>query len=219
MSNEKKKGHSVGLSKVIGLAFITLLVGMAVGTALGIMVIEPALQNLHFGKQGNTNNQNNGQNNNNNPGSTDNDYTGNQQPLNSNPPPSTPTGYYGGNGQFNAAVPVHDGTVSGQINANIDCVIGQDGNNISMSLTFTPTSVSEGLQQAITIGNSVTFNFAGTSSGTQFSGNAQGSVGQATFSLNINGSVDQDELSFTIMSNSDSQLSISTTQTITLHPN
>jgi hypothetical protein len=37
MSEEKpkKKGHSVGLSKVIGVVLVTLLVGMAIGGYLG----------------------------------------------------------------------------------------------------------------------------------------------------------------------------------------
>jgi hypothetical protein len=218
MSEEKKKGHSVGLSKVIGLALVTLLIGMAIGAVIGLTVIEPALQSLHFGDQGNTGDQNNNQNNNNG-NNNNNNNNANQPPINSNPPPSNPTGHYIGDGQFNAAIPAQDGSVSGQITANIDCVVEQDGNNIQLSLTFNPTSVSDSLQQVVTIGNSVSFNFAGTSSGSQFKANAQGSVGQGTFNLNVSGSIDQDSLTFTLTSASDSQLNISTSQGIVLHSN
>jgi hypothetical protein len=216
MGEEKKKGHSVGLSKVIGLALVTLLIGMALGTYLGLAVIEPALQTLHFGDKGNTGDQNNNknynsdQNNNNNGGS--------QPPVNNNPSPSNPTGSYGGSGQFNVVVPSSDAPVSGQITADIFCLVEQNGDSIQISMTFTPTSASDSLQQHISTNKDVTFNFAGTASGSNFNANAQGSAGQATFNININGSIDQNSLTFTVSSASGSQLNISTTQTIVLYP-
>ena len=230
MSEEKtKKGHSVGLSKVVGIALVTLLVGMVLGGFLGLAVIGPELQKLHFGfgnqnDQGNTGDQNN--QNSNNP--NDNNQNGNQggTMINNNPSPSNPTGSYGGNGQFDMTVTSNRQTFSGTISANINCQVEQNGNSIQLSMTTTPTSVSDSLQQAISIGSAKSdsvFNFAGTTSGSQLNANAKGTIGSdnsgMTFDLNLSGTIDQNSLVFTLNSASGSQITMSTPQQITLHPN
>jgi hypothetical protein len=90
-----------------------------------------------------------------------------------------------------------------------------------LNLQITPTNVPNNLQQVVSIGSSVTFNFAGTTSGTQFNANAQGNTGGGgpTFDLTIGGSIAQNQLTFTLTSASDSQITISTPQQITLYPN
>ena len=225
----KKKGHSVSLSKVIGIVLVTLLLGMALGGFLGLTVIGPELQKLHFGfgnqnDQGNTGDQNN--QNSNNP--NDNNQNGNQggTVINNNPLPSNPTGSYGGSGQFDMTFTSNGQTFSGTISANINCQVEQNGNSIQLSLTITPTSVSDSLQQAISIGsakNDRVFNFAGTTSGTQLNANAKGTSGSGnsgmTFDLNLSGTIDQNSLVFTLNSASDSQITMSTPQQMTLHPN
>lgn len=230
MSEEKtKKGHSVGLSKVVGIALVTLLVGMVLGGFLGLAVIGPELQKLHFGfgnqnDQGNTGDQNN--QNSNNP--NDNNQNGNQggTMINNNPSPSNPTGSYGGNGQFDMTFTSNGQTFSGTISANINCQVEQNGNSIQLSMTITPTSVSDSLQQAISIGSAKSdsvFNFAGTTSGSQLNANAKGTIGSdnsgMTFDLNLSGTIDQNSLVFTLNSASGSQITMSTPQQITLHPN
>ena len=230
MSEEKtKKGHSVGLSKVVSIALVTLLVGMVLGGFLGLAVIGPELQKLHFGfgnqnDRGNTGDQNN--QNSNNP--NDNNQNGNQggTMINNNPPPSNPTGSYGGNGQFDITLTSNGQTFSGTISANINCQVEQNGNSIQLSVTMTITSVSESLQQAIStgkMGSDRGFNFAGTTSGTQLNANAKGTIGSdnsgMTFDLNLSGTIDQNSLAFTLNSASDSQITMSTSQQIVLHPN
>ena len=230
MSEEKtKKGHSVGLSKVVSIALVTLLVGMVLGGFLGLAVIGPELQKLHFGfgnqnDRGNTGDQNN--QNSNNP--NDNNQNGNQggTMINNNPPPSNPTGSYGGNGQFDITLTSNGQTFSGTISANINCQVEQNGNSIQLSMTITPTSVSDSLQQAISIGSAESdrvFNFAGTTSGSQLNANAKGTIGSdnsgMTFDLNLSGTIDQNSLVFTLNSASGSQITMSTPQQITLHPN
>jgi hypothetical protein len=230
MSEEKtKKGHSVGLSKVVGIALVTLLVGMVLGGFLGLAVIGPELQKLHFGfgnqnDQGNTGDQNN--QNSNNP--NDNNQNGNQGGtiINNNPLPSNPTGSYGGNGQFDITLTSNGQTFSGTISTNINCQVEQNGNSIQLSMTITPTSVSDSLQQAISIGSAESdrvFNFAGTTSGSQLNANAKGRIGSdnsgMTFDLNLSGTIDQNSLVFTLNSASGSQITMSTPQQITLHPN
>jgi hypothetical protein len=243
----KKKGHSVSLGKVISIALVMLLVGLAVGGILGVTVIQPELQKLHigFGNQGdqNTGDQNNNNNNGNqnsapttnSPNNNDNNYNNNptssdtnnnnqnnnqNQMANNNAPISNPTGNYGGSGQFNIITTQNGNTYSGTISANINCPVQQNGNTISLNLQVTPTNVPNSLQQVVSIGNSVTFNFAGTTSGTQFNANAQGNTGGngPTFDLNISGSIEQNQLIFTLTSASDSQITISTPQQITLYP-
>ena len=86
MSEEKpkKKGHSVSLGKVISIALVMLLVGLAVGGILGVAVIQPELQKLHIGF-GNQGDQNTGdQNNNNNNGNQNNAPTSNTPNNNNN---------------------------------------------------------------------------------------------------------------------------------------
>jgi len=224
----KKKRHSVSLSKVIGIVLVTLLVGMALGGFLGLTVIGPELQKLHFGfgnqDQGNTGDQNNQYSNN----PDDNNQNGDQggTMINNNPSPSNPTGSYGGSGQFDMTFTSNGQTFSGTISANINCEVEQNGNSIQLSMAITPTSVSESLQQAISIGSTKSdrvFNFAGTTSGTQLNANAKGTVGSdnsaMTFDLTLSGTIDQNSLVFTLNSASDSQITISTPQQITLHPN
>jgi hypothetical protein len=238
----KKKGHSVGLSKVIGIVLVTLLVGMALGGYLGLAVVGPELQKLglNIGNMGNNGNQNNNNNNNqnsnpnnnNNNGNNNNQNTGdqnnnnnnnqnsNQGPINNNPPPTNMTSSYGGSGQFDITMSQNGNTLSGVITANINCGIQQDGSNIILALSISPTNVPNSLQQAITVGNGVSFNFLGTISNSQFNANAKGTVGggDSSFDLNLSGSMDQNSLTFTLTSASDSQLSVSNQHSITLHP-
>jgi hypothetical protein len=233
MSIEKpaKKGHSVSLGKVIGIALIMLLVGMAVGGVLVATVIAPQLANLfgQHGDQGNTgdqnNNQNNNGNNNQNGYGNNNNNNNDQGPsvANVNPSPSNPTSNYGGDAQVNIGMPNGDGTtVSGTMHANIMCTMAQDGSNVQFSLIMTPTSVSDNLQQMITVGNGVTFNFVGTISGSQISADAQGSTGPqgqtVNFNFHLSGTIDQNTFAFTMNSASGSQITVSTQQ-ITLYSN
>jgi hypothetical protein len=89
MSGEKpkKKGHSVGLGKVIGIVIVALFVGMILGGYLSFFVIAPQLQKMNIQIPGfsNTNNQNtNNQNNNNNNTPTTNNPNNNNGNNNSN---------------------------------------------------------------------------------------------------------------------------------------
>lgn len=243
----KKKEHSVGLSKVIGIVLVTLLVGMALGGYLGLAVVGPELQKLglNIGNLGNTGNQNNnnqnnqnsnptnnnnngnnnnnqntGDQNNNNNNNNNQNSNGNQGATNNNQSPTNVTGSYGGNGQFDITMSQNGNPLSGVISANVICAVQQDGSNIILALTLTPTNVPNSLQQAITVGNGVTFNFLGTVSGSQFNANAQGSVGGGvSFDLNLSGSIDQNSLTFTMTAAADSQVSASNSHSITLYPN
>ena len=99
MSDEKpiKKGHSVGLGKVIGMAIVFLFVGMILGGYLSFAVVAPELQklNIDIGNLGssNNNNQSNSQNNNNNNpnNSNPNNYNSNNQNNNNSPNVNSPT--------------------------------------------------------------------------------------------------------------------------------
>jgi len=110
------------------------------------------------------------------------------------------------------------GQISGTIGATVDCLVEQNGNNIIIAVTITPTSVPNNLNQVM--GTSpVTFNFAGTISGTQINANANGNAGPnggPTFNFNLSGTLTSNAFTFTISSASDSQLSVSTQQQITL---
>jgi hypothetical protein len=75
MSEEKprKKGHSVGLGKVVGITILALFVGMILGGYLSFTVVAPEFEKLHIdfgalqsnnGNGNNSNNNNNDQNNN-----------------------------------------------------------------------------------------------------------------------------------------------------------
>jgi hypothetical protein len=271
----KKKGYSFGLSKVIGLAMVTVLVGMVLVGYLALTVIGPDLQKLRIdiGNQGNTGNQNNNQNNNSNQnGNGKQGITGNQNnngnPSNANPnnsqnangnqvntgnqnnnnqngnanqnnsndknangnqglvnnycsAPSNPTGSYEGTGQFNLAITLYGNLVSGTITANVNCAVEQNGSRIQLALTLMPTSAPQGLQPSISVGNSLTFDFAGTTSNSQYTANAYGSVcgpsgATFTFNFSLSGSISQSSLTLTMTSASDSQISLSTSQPITL---
>jgi hypothetical protein len=209
-STSEKNGRSVGLSKAIALALVMLLVGVVVGVALSVAVIAPIMENQHQNNdQGNTGDQNNGQNGN----------QPNNGIQNNNSPPGTPTGNYAGNGQFSITMTQNGNTASGTIQANINCQVQQNGDSITFSMNVTPTSVSQGLQQAISTGNTVTFNFEGNTSGSQLTASASGSAGDSTnFNMQLSGSIDQNQMVFSIQSAPGSQLSISSGQ-ITLHQN
>ncbi len=242
MGEEKprKKGHSVGLGKVVGIVVLTLFVGMILGGYLSFAVVGPELQkmgvNIGFlsGNSNNDNNQNsnnnnnvnsnspndNNNNNNNNPNdnnqnNNNNDNNNQNQPsmTNSNPSPNNVTAVYGGNGQFQVSMQSDGNSYSGTLTASINVPVQQDGNTIEFSLELTPTSVSGSLSQVIqTDGSSGTvFNFVGTTSGTQLTANAQGDSGNGlTFDLNLSGTIDSNTFSFTMTSAGDSQLHVST---------
>ena len=251
----RKRGHSVGLGKVVGIALLCVFVGMILGGYLSFTVVAPELEKLHisFGalngnnsgdqnnnNQNNNNNNNNNQNNNNqnnynnNPTTNDpnnnnsndqnnsnnqnNNNNQNQGPniTNNNQPPNNVTASYGGNGQFDVSMQSDGTSYSGTLTANINVPVQQVGNTIQFSLDLTPTSVSGSLSQAIqTGGNNTIFNFAGTTSGSQVTANAQGTTGNGqTFNLNISGSIDSNTFSFTMTSASGSQLAVSTPQQI-----
>ncbi len=229
----KKKGHSVGLGKVIGIVVVALFVGMILGGYLSFFVIAPELQklNINIGASSNNNNQNsnsnpttNNPNNNNNNNGNNNNNNGNGNPSgvnNNNPSPSNPTASYGGSGQFDLTMQSNGNTLSGTMTANINCAVEQNGNNIQLSLDLSPTSVSGSLQQAIPAGGSDTiFNFVGTTSGSQLNANSQGTAGDGqTFNFNLNGSIDSNTLTFTMTSASGSQITVSTPQQIVTHNN
>lgn len=235
MGEEKprKKGHSVGLGKVVGIAFLALFIGMILGGYLSFAVVGPELQKLHIdigylANNNNNNNQNNNNNNNNNNNSNNNNNNNNSNNNqnqsgvnNNNPPPSNVTASYGGSGQFKVSMQSDGNSYSGTLTANINVPVEQNGNTIQLSLDLTPTSVSGSLQQVITTGGSATiFNFVGTTSGSQVTANSQGTTGNGqSFDLNLSGSIDSNTLSFTLTSASDSQLTISTPQQIVTHSN
>ncbi len=246
MGEEKprKKGHSVGLGKVVGIVVLTLFVGMILGGYLSFAVVGPELQKMgvNIGFLGNGNNNNNNQNNNNNNyNSSPNDNNNNNnnpndnnqnnnnnnnqnQPsmTNNNPSPTNVTASYGGSGQFQVSMQSDGNSYSGTLTANINVPVQQDGNTIQFSLELTPTSVSGSLQQVIqTDGNGGTvFNFVGTVSGSQVTANAQGDSGNGlTFDLNLSGSIDSNTFSFTMTSAGDSLLHVSTPHQIVTNNN
>jgi hypothetical protein len=162
----------------------------------------------------NTTNENNG-------GQTSNNQNGNsaQGVNNNNPAPTNPTGQYNAVGcQFNVNTPENGTQAVGMILATVNCAVQQNGNNIQLALTITPTTIPESLNQAV--GNSpVTFNFAGTVSGSQINANAAGSTGpdnSGTFDFNLSGSLSSNKLTLVISPASDSKLSVSTPQPIVL---
>ena len=114
---------------------------------------------------------------------------------------------------------------SGVISVNVDCAVEQNGNNVQLTVTITPTVVPQSLQQDITNGNGVKFNFLGTEFDLQCNANEQGTIGSisqgSSFYLNLSGPFTQihDTLTLTLTSASDSQISISNSQLIALHPN
>jgi hypothetical protein len=177
-----------------------------------------------FNNPGNTGNPNNNYPNNNTYQGTNINQTSNNQNSNStqginnnNPAPTNPTGQYSSTGcQFNLNIPVNGTQASGTISASVNCVVQQNGNNIQLALTITPTTVPASLNQAV--GNSpVTFNFAGTTSGSQINANAVGNTGpNGNFDFNLSGSIVSNKLTLAITPASNSQLFVSTPQPIIL---
>jgi hypothetical protein len=172
--------------------------------------------------QGPTSSPNNNQNGNyTNDNSTQNN-NGGQDMSNNNPPITNPTSQYSATGkQFSLSVPDQNGgQASGTISADVSCIVQQSGNNIQLDLTVTPTGIPQSLSQAISSNSQVTFNFAGTTSGSQINAQASGNAGSdsnsPTFNLNLSGSIGSNTLTLTVTSPSNSQISISTTQPITL---
>jgi hypothetical protein len=200
---------------------------------LSQVVLTPQLQQLmHFGNNNNSNNNgNNNNNNNNNNSNNNNNNNGNNNGSgdnsgsvnNNNSPVINSPNSFGGSGQFDVTVPNSESTAG--IDANINCLISQNGNNIQLGLDLTPTSIPSSLQSTFN-NNDILLNFDGTTSnadsGTQINANAQGSLSSgSTFDLNLNGTIDQsqDTLTFTITSAQNSQTGITTPQAISLHPN
>lgn len=226
MGEEKrKKGHSVGLGKVVGIAVVCIFVGMILGGFLAFAVVGPELQKLHidFGYlANNSQDNNNGNGNNNNNNNNNNNQNQGGGVTNNNQPPSNVTASYGGSGQFQISM-TSDGThYSGTLTANIGAPVQQIGNTIQFSLEIAPTSVTGNLAQVIPTDGSggTTFNFVGTVSDSQVTANAQGSSGNGqNFDLNLSGTIDSNTFAFTITSGSNAQMVITTTQQISLHNN
>ncbi len=186
---------------------------------------------MHFGNNDNSNNNGNNNNNNQNDNSNNGNNNGNTgsnsgNVNNSNPPVTNPTNSFGGSGQLDVTVP-NSGSPAG-INANVNCLVSQNGNNIQLGLDLFPTSVPSSLQSTFSnSGNSdYLFNFDGTTSntdsGTQITANAQGSLNSgSTFNLDLNGTIDQaqDTFTLTLTSEQTSQMGITTPQAISLHLN
>ena len=239
MSNNPKKGHSIGLGKVIGITIVALLIGILVGGILSLTVVAPQLEKIGINLPGlNTNDQSNNNNSgNNSPGYSTNDqnnnYSNNNNNDNSsnnsgsginnyNQAPSNITASYSGSGDFQITVSSNNGAYSGIMTANINCQVQQSGSNIQLSVDLTLTNVSDSLQQVMSPGQGdQIFNFAGTmSTDTQFTANAQGSTGSSdhpqTFNFNLSGTIDSNALTFTMTSQPNDQITVST-QPITLH--
>jgi hypothetical protein len=160
------------------------------------------------------NNQNNNQTNN------YNNDNSSQGINNINPPIANPTGHYSSIGSQLYVVTSQNGAqMSGTITASINCLVQQNGNSIQLDMTITPTSVPQSLNQAID-STPATFNFAGTTSGSQINAQASGTTGGDStgpnFSLNLSGSFNANTLTITVSSGSNSQISVSTPQPITL---
>jgi hypothetical protein len=160
------------------------------------------------------NNQNNNQTNN------YNNDNSSQGMINSNPSITNPTGHYSSIGSQLYVVTSQNGAqMSGTITASINCIVQQNGNSIQLDMTITPTSVPQNLSQLIE-SNPVTFNFAGTMSGSQIIAQATGTTGGGNtgpnFSLNLSGSFNANTLTITVSPGLNSQISVSTPQPITL---
>ena len=188
----------------------------------GPITSSPNNNNQNGYNQGPTSSPNNNQNGNyTNDNSTQNNNSG-QGMSNGNPPITNPTSQYSATGkQFSLIIPNQNGgQASGTISADVSCIVQQSGNNIQLDLTVTPTNIPQSLSQAISSNSQVTFNFAGTTSGSQINAQASGNAGSdsnsPTFNLNLSGSIGSNTLTLTVTSPSNSQISISTTQPITL---
>jgi hypothetical protein len=90
MGEEKprKKGHSVGIGKVVGITILAIFVGMILGGYLSFTVVAPELQklNIDFGALQSNNNNGNNNNNNNNPNNNQNNNQNSNDNSNSNNP-------------------------------------------------------------------------------------------------------------------------------------
>jgi len=188
----------------------------------GPITSSPNNNNQNGYNQGPTSSPDNNQNGNyTNDNSTQNN-NGGQGTSNNNSPITNPTSQYSATGkQFSLIVPDQNGGQdSGVISADVSCIVQQNGNNIQLDLTVTPTNIPQSLSQAISSNSPVTFNFAGTTSGSQINAQASGNAGSdsssPTFNLNLSGSIGSNTLILTVTSSSNSQISISTTQPITL---
>lgn len=182
------------------------------------MVLTPQLQQLfHFDNNNNSDNNENNYDNgyNNNPGNSD---------INNSPVNSIGNNF-GGSGVF--AVTLNDGSsTSGEINANINCIVTQNGNNIQLNMDINPANVPDNLQSSFISGSGISLIFDGTSSniesGIHVTASAQGKLNSFnTYCLNLDGTIDQSQntLTFTISSVQGLQLSVNTPQEIFLHSN
>jgi len=150
MSEEKpiKKGHSVGLGKVIGMAIVFLFVGMILGGYLSFAVVAPELQklNINIGNLGgsNNNNQSNSQNNNSNPNNyNSNNQNNNKSPSTNNPNNSNPNNLNNNNnnnnqnqpGISNNNSPPSNVTASYGGSGKFDVSMRSDGTSYSGTLT------------------------------------------------------------------------------------
>ncbi|MGA2387036.1 MAG: hypothetical protein ABSG33_10950 [Candidatus Bathyarchaeia archaeon] len=130
------------------------------------------------------------------------------------PSPSNPASNYSGTGQFNIAIPVGQSPLSGATTATVSCPVAQSGNSVQLALELKFTSVTGSVP--LSTGESMTFNFAGATSGSQVSATAQGLFGSLIFNFNLDGTITQNTLTFTLKSASNSQVTISTPQQIAL---
>jgi hypothetical protein len=215
MGEEKaRKGRSIALSGAIGFILVALMVGMLIGVALSFVVIAPFMQSFQQNNnyQGTDNNQNGNNNNNQGP-------SGTPSMSNNNPSITSPTSQYSSVGsQFSVSITDQNGKTSGTISADVNCAVQQNGNNIQLDLTITPTTIPQSLSQMMDK-SPVTLNFVGSISGSQINAEATGTTGQnneANFDFNLNGSFSSNALTLTINSDSNSQISMSTPHSITL---
>jgi hypothetical protein len=125
---------------------------------------------------------------------------------------------------FTVALNVEGYSLSGTMNANINCPVERNENNITLSLELTPTNATGSLQQLIAVGGpNPVFNFVGTVTDMQVQAGSQGTIGAdgvyVTYDMTLTGTIEQNSFRFTIASASEAELSISTPQQITLQPN
>ncbi len=206
------------------------------------LVVTPQMKQLF---SNNDNSNNNGNNNSDNSGNNnnypDNNNINSNTPIvnnnlnnfynsgnvhNANPTVNNLENSFSGLGEFNISNQTGGSQVSEEISANIDCLIEQDGNNIQLSFDLHPTNVPNDLQSISSQNRDYVFNFAGTTFGgtsiTQITANAQGSFNSGeAFSINLNGSFDQNQntLTFSWSSAQNSQVNITTLQSIDVHRN
>ncbi len=190
---------------------------------MSFTVVAPELQKLHINLPGFSTSDQSNPNDGNNNGYNNTYNSGNQGVNNYNQAPSNPTGSYGGEGNFQITIPSGNGAITGTMTATLNCLVQTSGNNIQLSVNLLPISVSGNLQQVKSLNNGQVFNFVGTmSTNTQFTANSQGSIGSGdnvqSFNFNLSGTIDSNTLTFTMTSQSNSQIGVSTQQ-ITLHNN